>query len=155
MRLVLIWFVSWKNGDSTYPPLWVKTNPQRFPVQRRKPRSKQNSGLGDIFRGQRDLPLSPLGEASMLADARAFRALMHHIKEVDPQHTVIMIQVENEMGLLGDSRDRSPLADAAWAKPVPAELRTTSPRTRRLSCPRCKRFGAARATRLRGLGRRS
>ncbi len=67
-------------------------------------------------------PLSPLGEASMLADAKAFRALMRHIKEVDPQHTVVMMQVENEMGLLGDSRDRSPLAEAAWTKPVPTEL---------------------------------
>ncbi len=33
-----------------------------------------------------------------------------------------MMQVDNEMGLLGDSRDRSKLADAAWAKPVPAQL---------------------------------
>ena len=56
---------------------------------------------------------SPLGEESELADARAFRALMHHIKETDPQHTVIMVQVENEIGLLSDRRDRSPLADAA------------------------------------------
>jgi hypothetical protein len=58
----------------------------------------------------------------MLAEAKAYRALMRHIKEVDPQHTVIMMQVDNEIGLLGDSRDRSKLADAAWAKPVPAQL---------------------------------
>jgi Domain of unknown function (DUF5597)/Beta-galactosidase len=122
MRLVLIWFGSWKNGDSTYVPLWVKTKPQRFPVQRKKRRTKESGGMGDFFGGQRDLPLSPLGEASMLADAKAFRALLHHIKEVDPQHAVIMMQVENEMGLLGDSRDRSPLAEAAWTKPVPTEL---------------------------------
>src|SRR5271165_3540099 len=47
---------------------------------------------------------------------------MQHIKEVDPEHTVIMVQVENEAGSLGDSRDRSSLAEAAWAEPVPAEL---------------------------------
>lgn len=58
----------------------------------------------------------------MNADAKAFRALMRHIKEVDPQHTVIMMQVENESGWLGDSRDRSPLAESAWGKAVPAEL---------------------------------
>ena len=123
MRLVLIWFGSWKNGDSTYAPLWVKANTKRFPVQQKKrPASGPPSMFFDTWQGQRDLPLTPLGEASMMADAKAFRALMRHIKEVDPQHTVIMIQVENEIGLLGDSRDRSPLADAAWAKPVPAEL---------------------------------
>ena len=123
MRLVLIWFASWKNGDSTYAPLWVKANTKRFPVQQKKrPASGPPSMFFDMWEGQRDLPLTPLGEASMMADAKAFRALMRHIKEVDPQHTVIMIQVENEIGLLGDSRDRSPLADAAWAKPVPAEL---------------------------------
>ena len=118
LHLVLIWFGSWKNGESNYAPLWVKTNHQRFPVQQRKPRVQE----GGFFGGQRDLPLSPLGEESELADARAFRALMHHIKETDPQHTVIMVQVENEIGLLSDGRDRSPLADAAWSKPVPREL---------------------------------
>ncbi len=120
MRLVVIWFASWKNGESTYPPLWVKSNPRTFPVQQRKPRAEGRSGM--FFGGDRTLPLSPLGEASMLAEARAFRALMRHIREIDPQHTVIMMQVDNEIGLLGDSRDRSKLADAAWAKPVPAEL---------------------------------
>jgi hypothetical protein len=120
MRLVIIWFASWKNGGSNYTPLWVKTNPQRFPVQDRKPAT---TGIGSMFlEGDRTMPLSPLGEASMLAEAKVFRALMHHIKEVDPQHTIIMMQVDNEMGLLGDSRDRSKLADAAWVKPVPAQL---------------------------------
>jgi hypothetical protein len=71
---------------------------------------------------QHDPPLSPLGETTMAADARAFQALMRHIKAVDQHHTVIMMQVENEIGLLGDSRDRSPSADAAWSKPVPADL---------------------------------
>ena len=122
MRLVLIWFASWKNGGSSYVPLWVKTNPQRFAVQQTKPRAAGRGGMFGGAGGARMGPLSPLGEASMLADAKAFRALMRHIKETDPQHTVIMMQVENEMGLLGDSRDRSRLAEAAWTKPVPAEL---------------------------------
>jgi len=120
IRLVIIWFASWKNGGSNYTPLWVKTNSQRFPVQARKPVTTGNSSM--FLEADRTMPLSPLGEASMLAEARAFRALMRHIREVDPQHTVIMMQVDNEMGLLGDSRDRSKLADAAWAKPVPAQL---------------------------------
>lgn len=117
IRIVMIWFASWKNGGSNYAPMWVKTNPQRFPVQVRKVTTTGTSRDGD-----RTAPLTPLGEATMLAEAKAFRALMLHIKEVDPQHTVIMMQIDNEMGLLGDSRDRSPLAEAAWAKPVPAQL---------------------------------
>ena len=54
---------------------------------------------------------------------RAFAALMRHVKEVDGrEHTVIMIQVENEVGMEGDSRDHSPAADKAYAGPVPKEL---------------------------------
>jgi hypothetical protein len=120
IRLVIIWFASWKNGGSNYAPMWVKTNPQRFPVQARKPATTSRGLM--FVEGDRTLPLSPLGEASMLAEAKAFRALMRHIREADPQHTVIMMQVDNEMGLLGDSRDRSKLADAAWEKPVPVQL---------------------------------
>jgi len=123
LHLVIIWFASWKNGDSTYPPLWVKTNPERFPVQKKTPLKEGKANMFYSFYGEaRTLPLSPFGEASMLAEAKAFKTLMRHIKEVDPGHTVIMIQVDNEMGLLGDSRDRSPLADAAWEKEVPEGL---------------------------------
>ncbi len=58
----------------------------------------------------------------MQADARAFAALMRHVREVDKNHRVIMAQVENEVGLLGDSRDRSPQANEAFAQPVPREF---------------------------------
>ena len=118
LRLVLIWFGTWKNAGSTYVPLWVKTSPQRFPHS-----VVEEGRLPAPFSFMpRMPPLSPLGEESLAADAKAFRALMRHIREVDPQHTVIMMQVENESGLLGDSRDRSSLAEAAWSKPVPADL---------------------------------
>lgn len=109
MRLVLIWFATWKNANASYVPLWVKTNLQRFPRVQSKDGVNRDS-------------LTPLGEASLAADSKAFRALMRHIREADPQHTVIMMQVENESGLLGDSRDRSALAEAVWNKPVPADL---------------------------------
>ncbi|HYW43330.1 MAG TPA: DUF5597 domain-containing protein [Bryobacteraceae bacterium] len=109
MRLVLIWFASWKNANSSYAPLWVKANLERFPrIQTKDGRNQEE--------------LTPLGDASLAGDAKAFRALMRHIRQADPQHTVVMMQVENETGMLGDSRDRSPLAEAAWNKPVPAEL---------------------------------
>ena len=121
LRLVLIWFGAWKNGESTYAPMWVKSNHERFPVQLRKPRPASVRTSAPP-RAQRDAPLSPFSLATMSADARAYKALIHHLKERDPLHTVVMVQVENELGLLGDSRDRSTLADAAWAKPVPQEL---------------------------------
>jgi hypothetical protein len=121
MRLVLIWFATWKNGNSDYVPYWVKADPKRFPVMQRRPSQTGGRGLG----GRGGIgSITPLSEEAMVADAKAFRALMRHIKEVDPQHTVIMMQVENESGLLGDSRDRGPLAEAAWGKAVPAELMT-------------------------------
>ena len=110
LRLVFLWFGSWKNGVSTYPPVWVKTNLERFP----RAQNKEGANLDVI---------SPFSETARKADARAFAALMRHLREVDGrEHTVVMMQVENEVGLLGDSRDRSPLAEAAWAKPVPQEL---------------------------------
>ena len=108
-RIVLIWFGSWKNGVSSFAPTWVKANQDRFPrVQVRD--------------GQTAEALSTLSANNWEADARAFAAMMRHIREVDRLHRVIMVQVENEIGIFGDSRDRSPLAEKAFAAPVPAEL---------------------------------
>jgi hypothetical protein len=110
LHLVLLWFASWKNGLSSYPPDWVKKNFERFP-------------RAQIAGGKSIELLSPLSDANRDADARAFAALMRHVKEVDgQQHTVLMIQVQNEVGMHGDSRDRSPAANRAFAGPVPKEL---------------------------------
>jgi hypothetical protein len=110
LHLGLLWFASWKNGLSSYPPDWVKKDFERFP------RARTQSGKTMEL-------LTPLSDANRDADARAFAALMRHVKEVDGrEHTVIMIQVENEVGMVGDTRDRSPLANQAFAAPVPKEL---------------------------------
>jgi hypothetical protein len=110
LRLVFLWFGSWKNGTSSYVPAWVKRDFERFPLARDK------DGKG------REI-LSTLSDTNRDADARAFAALMRHIREVDSQaRTVIMIQVENEVGVLGDSRDRCAEANEAFAKPAPQEL---------------------------------
>ena len=124
MRLVLIWFATWKNAGSSYSPDWVKTDPKRFPpmILKVRPDGGIGSFLAKYMEEQGTGPLSPFGSDTVKADARAFAALMSHIKDVDPQHTVIMMQVENEIGSLGDSRDRSPIAETAWAGPVPADL---------------------------------
>jgi hypothetical protein len=109
LRLVLLWFGTWKNSLSSYPPDWLKKDFERFPRAQAAGRSIEL--------------LSPLCDACRDADARAFAALMRHVKAVDGrEHTVIMIQVENEVGMHGDSRDRSPAADNAFAGPVPKEL---------------------------------
>ena len=109
LRLAFLWFASWKNGASSYPPIWVKGNLDRFPRAQRKDGSSTDT-------------LSTLSLANLSADSKAFAALMRHIKEVDARHRVILIQVENEVGLLGDSRDRSEAAEKAFAQPVPKEL---------------------------------
>jgi hypothetical protein len=116
LRLVVLWFGSWKNGTSSYPPNWVKKDFTRFP------RIQVNEGKTVSIVGPLET-LSTFGEATVEADAKAFAALMRHIKEVDgTQHTVLMMQVENEVGVLRDSRDRSPAANKAFAGQVPAEL---------------------------------
>jgi hypothetical protein len=108
-RVVFLWLASWKNGMSSYPPVWVKRDTKRFP------RVVVNGAEVNI--------LSTLGPQTGHADARAFTALMAHIRQVDgQQHTVLMMQVENEVGILGAARDHSPAADKAFAGPVPPEL---------------------------------
>jgi hypothetical protein len=108
-RTVLVWFGSWKNGDSGFVPVWVKADQDRFP-------------RAQIGQGKSVECLSTLSQNNWEADARAFAALMRHIREVDRSHRVIMVQVENEIGINHDSRDRSPLANKAFAARVPAEL---------------------------------
>ena len=110
LHLVLLWFGSWKNGYSTYPPAWVKTNFAKFP------RAMDKSGKPLQM-------LSALGETTMVADASAFKMLMQHVKQVDAQYqTVIAVQVENEMGLFGTPRDYNDAGNKAYAEPVPADL---------------------------------
>ena len=116
LHLIFLWFGSWKNGTSSYAPYWVKKDYVRFPrIQIGEGRTVSISGPIEL--------LSTLGDATRDADAAAFAAFMRHVKEVDGvQHTVLMMQVENEVGVLRDSRDRSPAANRAFAGQVPAEL---------------------------------
>lgn len=110
LHLIPLWMGSWKNGMSSYVPLWVKEDYERFPRVRRKD-------------GTPVEVLSTLAENSWTADARAFAMLMRHLREFDGQdRTVLMVQIENEVGVLKDSRDRSEMANAAFASPVPTQL---------------------------------
>lgn len=110
MRLVLLWFGSWKNSMSCYAPQWVKTDQQRFPRAR-----LQNGKAMEI--------LSAFNDENCDADARAFAALMKYLRKVDEgKRTVIMVQVENEIGMLTDARDHSDAANLAFNQQVPSEL---------------------------------
>jgi hypothetical protein len=109
-KLVFIWFATWKNSWSTYAPAWVKKDLQRFP--RMQNATGKNTGA-----------LSAWGAATMLADAKAFVELMRFIKKIDSaEQTVLMMQIQNETGVLSTTRDRSPLAEQAFGQPVPEEL---------------------------------
>ncbi len=110
LRLVLLWFASWKNSMSCYAPIWVKADQQRFL------RAQNSEGKGMEI-------LSPFSDASRDADARAFAALMQHLRQIDSTaHMVVMIQVENEIGMIPEARDHSTVANELYGKPVPAEL---------------------------------
>ena len=65
---------------------------------------------------------SPFATASLEADKRAFTAFMLHLKDADPERTVLMVQVENETGTWGTLRDYSPEANKLFDGPVPAEV---------------------------------
>ncbi|WP_425983389.1 DUF5597 domain-containing protein [Brevundimonas sp. TWP1-2-1b1] len=110
VRLVILWFATWKNTAPKYAPAWVKLNPARFPHLIQKD-------------GTESYAMSPYGAETLAADARAFAALMRHIRQIDErQRTVIMVQPENEVGTYGSVRDYSAAAQAAFDGPVPQAL---------------------------------
>ncbi len=109
LKLVLLWFGSWKNTESSYVPVWVKKDQQRFP------RVHTTDGT------PREI-LTAFSRTNRNADAKAFSRFMSHLKNVDKQHTVIMVQIENETGLLGEARDHHPLAEKAFKNNVPDSL---------------------------------
>ncbi|KAM0426569.1 hypothetical protein ACHAPT_008261 [Fusarium lateritium] len=113
LRLIVLWFGSFKNGRSSYAPAWVKTNPKRFPRMyiRDQDGKTQNSGVLSIFH-----------EECYRADGRAFTRLLQHLRDNDKERIVIMVQVENEVGLRLDSRDRSAVASQIFNSPVPSDL---------------------------------
>ncbi len=110
LRMVLLWFGTWKNGEDHYVPEWVKTHPEKYPRMINE-------------RGEPVQVLSANSDVNLEADKAAFRALMHHLHEIDgEQHTVILVQVENESGAINAVRDYSPAAEKQFNGPVPAAL---------------------------------
>ena len=110
LKVVFLWFGAWKNSMSCYAPEWFKTDTKRFP------RSMTETG--------KPLEIASCFSDNVLqSDKRAFCELIKHIKAIDSQeNTVILVQVENEIGMLESARDFSPLANAAYKQQVPSEL---------------------------------
>ncbi|WP_338540632.1 DUF5597 domain-containing protein [Paenibacillus tundrae] len=110
VRLVLLWFGLWKNGVSSYVPAWVKRNKETY--------------FRTAYRNQTTSDtISPLCEEAIKADANAFRQFMSHLKKVDSDHhTVIMVQMENEIGFLGSDRDYSDAANERFNLLIPDEV---------------------------------
>ncbi|MBC7669345.1 MAG: DUF5597 domain-containing protein [Gemmatimonadaceae bacterium] len=109
VKLVLLWFGTWKNNGPSYAPEWVKLDNNRFPRVITAKGETRNS-------------LSPHFPATLEADKKAFVQLMRYLKAADPDHTVILIQPENETGAYSAVRDYSPTAQKLFAGPVPAQL---------------------------------
>ena len=110
IRLVLVWFGTWKNTSPAYTPGWVKFDNRRFPRMLDKD-------------GKTSYCLSPFGAETLARDKRAFVAMMEHVKRIDAdKKTVIMVQVENEVGTYGVARDYGAKAQAVFRQPVPAAV---------------------------------
>ena len=125
MRIVFLWFGSWKNAECMYAPAWVKQDLQRFPrAQIEKGKNKAGRQVSPTIPVKMPYTtLSYLGEETMRCDARAFAAFLGFLKDYDEaEQTVVAVQVENETGLLGAAREVSDLADAIFAAPVPGDF---------------------------------
>ncbi len=110
LHLIFLWFGAWKNSMSCYAPIWFKEDVKRFPraiTRQGKPLEIASAFSKNVFQ----------------ADNRVFSALMQHIRDVDEMYqTVIMMQVENEIGMLEDARDHSPEAEKAYSLPIPKDV---------------------------------
>ena len=110
-KLTLLWFGSWKNSMSCYAPSWVKRGfNSEFELA-----ANSDGSIPEI--------MSAFSERNVRADAKAFASLMKYVRKADgSEGTVIMVQVENEIGMLGDARDHSKLAQNAYNSPVPYDM---------------------------------
>ena len=110
LKVVFLWFGAWKNSMSCYAPLWFKKDDRKYP------RAYTKAG--------KPLEIAcSFSDNVLQADNRTFGRLMEHIAAVDSkEHTVVMVQIENEIGMLEDARDHSEAANARFNAPVPGAL---------------------------------
>ncbi len=113
VHLILLWFATWKNGSNHYMPVWMKQDADKYPNITGKDGKPVDSP-------------SPNFVSTLDADKKAFASVMRYLKNADKQHSVIMVQVENEPGAWGSVRDYSKTAQKLFEKNVPKELLTRS-----------------------------
>ncbi len=120
LKLVLNWFGHYASGDGTiygnltgelYAPMYIVNDEKTYP--------RAVDGNGVVHHNAASYDYEPIIDREIAA----FRAFMQHIKQVDSQsHTIVMIQVENEIAVFGVDRnnpkmwrDHSPAADKRFA----------------------------------------
>lgn len=109
MKVAFIWFGAFKNPMMTYAPSWVKSNPKKYP-----------HAIDE--QGQEMEHISVYGSEILKADTKAYKAFLQHLKDTDQDHTVVLIQLQNEPGLRGTKRDYSTDANKAWKAQVPKAI---------------------------------
>lgn len=109
LKVVFLWFGSWKNSMSCYAPLWIKENYKKYP------RAVTKAGKPLEI-------MSAFSPDNRDADKNAFVRFMQHLAEYDRQKTVIMIQVENEIGMLESAREYGTEANKAFNSAVPQQF---------------------------------
>lgn len=111
LHLIILWFGTWKNGNSHYVPEWIKMDHERF--------------TWAVCPDQTPVrTISPHCENTRQADKKAFVALCRHIESVNGDETVLALQVENEPGIIGTPRDYGKKAQELFEEQVPAEIAT-------------------------------
>ena len=109
LKLCLIWFGTYKNGASTYAPEYVKKNPEKYwPIY--------------STNGHVSATLSPLCKETCKRDREAFRKLLQRAKELDKDHIILGVQIENESGCLGPARDYSERGNKSYKEKVPEDM---------------------------------
>jgi beta-galactosidase GanA len=109
LKIVFLWFGIWKNSMSCYVPAWIKEDYINYP------RAVTETGKTLEI-------LTAFDENNLEADKRAFCQFMRHLARTDKNRTVVMIQVENEIGMLVSARDYCEKANRLFNMDVPKEL---------------------------------
>lgn len=111
--VIFLWFGLWKNGLSTYVPEWIKTDPKYFRIED-SAGNKMNS-------------YSPLCQDVIAQAHSAFAAICDYLGSHPLRAFIRMVQIENEIGSLGTSRDHSSAAEKVYQMALPQEIRNLYP----------------------------
>ena len=113
LHLVFLWFGTWKNSMSCYAPSWVKRDTARF--------ERVKTSAGETLE-----IISPQSAAANDADAKAFAALLRWTRDYDSEkQTVVMVQVENEVGMIPEAMDHSAKSEAGVSQRSSREVDVT------------------------------